>query len=75
MRFHQIIENLYAKVCSPQIAHQFMLFLFNHEMYNSMILQFLLNEKEVLLLSFIILNWKKNDSHILEAKFGLHCIQ
>ena len=61
-RFSQIIENLYSKVCSCQIAHQFMLYLFNHEMYYSMILQYLIDEKEVFLLSFIVLNWKKETS-------------
>lgn len=75
MRFAQIIDNLYSKVCSSQIAHQFMLFLFNHEIYYSMILQFLIQENEVYMMSFIVLNWKKEQSQILESRFGRGYIQ
>ena len=52
-----------------------MLFLFNHEIYYSMILQFLLRENEIFMVSFIVLNWKKEPSQALESRFGRGCVQ
>ena len=39
-RFKNVVEDLY-KQGNTKVAHQFLLFLFNHEMYNSMVLKFL----------------------------------
>lgn len=73
-RFDGITGDLFQNK-KPQLALQFLLYLFKNEIYNSIILKHLISEQECYLLSYIILNWKKKNNVKLDSIYGRNCIR